>query len=278
VRLKAIAQLAVLIVLVPQAFAACTASKHDNRDSWVSWFRDGCPNITGACNPSLTSISLSNSNTNPNLLAVTAGDLVIINAWQNPSGTVTSITASNGQSTTNGQIVQVGATITTASMGQNRFFYFVSKSTGNMDITFTRGGIVGDGMEHQVSAMSFTPSAACTWSHHLDSAVATGSNWTANAPSITAPGDLIWNMTLVQGHSGTWNSPWLSSQWLPDFFLGLTNTSNAVAYILPQNNTGTQTNNITADTGTDPGWAAAMTSFTLGPQLNPPSNLSTLVR
>ena len=259
--------LVVAVLSFPAMLAAtCTVTKHDNKNSWVTGFEGGL----GTINPSSTSVDLLTNNGSPTGLEVTAGDLVVINAWCWPGCNVMSL-AMGSQTLANGQIQQTTVSEQRSTeVGQNRFYYILSAaSTGTQDITFVRSGNAGDGLEHQVSAMSFSVSSGCVWLHDLDTNVASGSGNDANAPSITAPGDLLFNFTMFEGHSNTWGSPWVASTWPPDYFQGLTNSSAAVAYVLPAQNKGTVANNLTGIYG-DGNWSAMLTSFTATTQGPPP--------
>jgi hypothetical protein len=221
------------------------------------------------------SVENGSSNTvtlNANIRAV--GDLVAFTAWCYQGCTPVSLTL--------GSQVAARTTVsgTSDSLTGQGFIYYIlaAASSGPQTITFT---VSGTHSGIQTSYIDFTPTAGCTFSHHVDSPLGSGTGGTVNTPSITpTAGDLLFNFTWISEHINSVNSPWSCPVYSgpgETQSCEFVNTVNAAAYILSAPS-GPTANNMTLIHSSDT-WQALIASFTLssgsgGPA--PPSNLQAI--
>ena len=209
------------------------------------------------------------------------GDLVAIAAWCYTSCTPVSVTLGN-QVATKSSVSGLPGLGVSPDTGQGFIFYVLSAAAaGTQTITWTVTGVNSD--QTQVAYIDFAPSAGCAFTHHLDSAVGSGTGGTANTPSITgATGDLLFNFTWVTEHVTDVNSPWSCTVYNGSGQTGdcsFDKTRNADAYILAAPS-GSTANNMTMIHGTD-SWQGLITSFSItstNPKPNPPTGLTAFVQ
>jgi hypothetical protein len=221
----------------------------------------------------------SSNNGSSNTASVTAninavGDLVAVGAWCASSCTPVSVVLGSKSA------VQTSVSGTASSItGQGFLFYILSASaSGSQTLTWT---VSGTHTDIQVSYVDFTPSAGCTFTHDVDSAVGTGTGTAINTPSITpsGAGELLFDYTYVAQHITAVDSPWSCSNFSGS---GETQTCfavttfNTIGYIL-SGAAGSTANNMTnLDSGDN--WQALITSFSISPGgPDPPTGLAATV-
>ena len=165
--------------------------------------------------------------------------------------------------------------------GQGFIFYILSASAaGPQTLTFTASGTYTD---IQTSYVDFSPSPGCTFTHHMDYPLGTGTGGTVNTPSISpSAGDLLFNFTYTNEHVDSVNSPWscpIYSGPGESQTCEFVNTINAAAHILSAP-ASSIANNMTLIHDSD-SWQALITSFTMlngNPPPDPPTSLAALAR
>jgi hypothetical protein len=215
------------------------------------------------------------------------GDLVAITAWCYPGCTPVSVVLGRQtavQTTVSG-VVGPGDPAT----GQGFIFYILSAAaSGSQTLTWT---VSGSHSGIQTSYIDFSPSAGCSFTHHVDSPLGsclnncgnTGNPGVINAPSITpTAGDLLFNFTWSSEHVNDINSPWSCPVYGGSGETGdcqFINTRNVAAYILSAASGSTANN--TTDTHDSDTWQALLTSFSMkssGVLPNPPTGLTAVVQ
>jgi len=157
-------------------------------------------------------------------------------------------------------------------VGQGHIYYILSASAaGQKTVTFTPSGTF---IHSQVAYWDFTPSPGCTFAHHTDYSLGSGTSAAINAPTFTpTAGDLLFTFGLAGSgtHVTSVNSPWACSAFLTTTSdsgdCTFQNTINAAGYILSA--TATSTHSDFSLTASNP-WEALATSFTLS-GASPPS-------
>ncbi len=245
----------VLLLLQPigALLAQCTATQQNHGDSPVTGFPSG---------PGTTSVSMTST-----ISAV--GDLVAISVWCFPintfSGGCTPTSVTLGAQSATQTTVSMNAdpgTIGTPGSGQGRIYYILSAAaSGSQTLGFS---ISGGNQQLQVTYMDFKPSAACHFTHHLDSPLGAGSNVGANitAPSISGvTGDLLYNFTITSTHmTDPVGSPWVCTIWQPGGCQFQNSVDTAVHLLSAP--AGTTSNNLNTLHASD-SWQALITSFSM---------------
>jgi hypothetical protein len=208
------------------------------------------------------------------------GDLVAITAWCYPACTPVSMTL--GSQTAVQTSVSGNPGPGNPGTGQGFIFYVLSAAVaGPQTLTFTASGSYSG---IQTSYIDFSPSAGCTFTHHVDSPLGScmsncgtsGNPGTITAPSITAtPGDVLFNFTWSSEHINDINSPWSCPVYAGQGETGdcqFDQTRNVAAYILSAPS-GPVANN-TTDTHSSDTWQALITSFSMssGTQIRNPQS------
>ena len=243
--------------------AACTATQKN-------W---GASDVTFWPNGPATSNTVSTTAT-----VNAVGDLVAITAWCFPINTFT-----GGCTPTGVTLGNQAATQTTMSMdpdpgtsgtpgsGQGFLYYILSAAaSGSQTLTFT----IKEDEQMQVAWMDFGTSAGCSFSHDLDSPLASGNNVGTRiiSPSlIPTAGEVLFNFTITSGHMvDPVGSPWVASIWPGSLSHFLNNSVNLVAYDL--SSSGTVSNNANTLHASD-SWQALLTSFQMATTPAPPTGL-----
>jgi len=193
------------------------------------------------------------------------GDLIITTPWCITNGSTTcTVTSPLAGSDTMTDITVDGTN--SSSTGQGHIYYVLSASAaGTQTITFTPSGTF---LHAQIAYWDYTPSPGCTFSHHTDFSLGSGTGTAVNLPSFTpTTGDLLFAFAFVSNHTSSVNSgsfPWACRA----FLIGATatqdctlqNTINASEYMLA--NPGGTMNVDFTQLAADP-WQVLATSFTL---------------
>ena len=200
-----------------------------------------------------------------------AGDLVAIAAWCYSTCTPVSMTLGS-QTATKTSVSGLPGLGVNPDTGQGFIFYILSAAaSGSQTINWTVTGAASS--QTQVAYIDFAPSAGCVFTHHIDSAVGSGTSGTASAPSITpTAGDLLFNFTWVTEHVTDVNSPWSCTVYSGPGETGdcsFNTTRNADAYILGAPS-GSTANNMTMIHPSD-SWQGLITSFSITSSVPPPS-------
>ena len=263
------------VVVCVRVWAACTATQENWDNSPVIGFPDG------GTPPASNKVSL-NANIN------SGGDLVVITAWCFPptftGGGCTPVSLTmGGQVAVRTSVPGEPDTGTAGAPGSGQgWIYYVQSAAapGSQTITFT----TVETQQLQISYMDFTPSVGCAFSHDVDSPRGFGSNvgTSITSPSITATqGDLLFNFTMTSSHMvDPIGTPWVASIWQPQFSHFLSNSVNAVVYVL-----GAQSNTIANNLNTlqaSDSWQALITSFKIsnanGAPPSPPTSLTAAIQ
>jgi hypothetical protein len=235
-----------------------------------------------------------------------AGDLVMITAWcHNPLtspvhhctisaptlGGVAATLAVSGIPSDGTQDSGVAS-----GTGQGWIYYVLSTTAGQVGngvpLSLTATIASSNQVETQVSYMEFSPSAGCTFAHHIDYPLGTSldpntgldnghASALINAPVFTPTAqDLLFDFMYTTEHIDSIGAPWSCV-----IYPGITganntcefnNTINSQAYVL--NASASSTNPNTALNAAN-NWQALVTSFALSastPPPNPPTSLTAI--
>lgn len=203
------------------------------------------------------------------------GDLVVFTGWCYQGCTPVGVTLGSQRA------IKTSVSGNSDSQTGQGFIYYILSAAGAglQTITWKVSGVHAG---IQVSYIDFNPSAGCSFVHHIDSLLGSGTGGTANTPSITpALGDLLFNFTWVSEHAESVNSPWSCSPYEGPGKTGncqMETTRNTVGYILGAS-MGSIANNVNLTHPTDT-WQALITSFSMvsnNTRPEPPTNLTGVV-
>src|SRR6185437_14456443 len=129
------------------------------------------------------------------------GDLIITTPWCITNGSTTcTVTSPLAGSDTMTDITVDGTN--SSSTGQGHIYYVLSASAaGTQTITFTPSGTF---LHAQIAYWDYTPSPGCTFSHHTDFSLGSGTGTAVNLPSFTpTTGDLLFAFAFVSNHTSS---------------------------------------------------------------------------